>query len=237
MSFLKNMQKEHRVLLAVLAVILLIGIFWPRNNGPNLSVGVGAHIGNLRGSIEVEAYANGSDLKPQFVMFYAPWCGHCKRIMPAFDQLGENYEGVSVLKVNCDDQPEMAKAHGIQGFPTLKFFQNGMEDPQTYVVYDGERNLDGLQSFIRSQLRVEENFDNVAESMAINRKVRPMNGGYARHNNKIKEKFEPDTDLPLPSYAPADYNDANVAMNDMVTEPKPISTTSRVGSMFSKNTN
>jgi protein disulfide-isomerase-like protein len=202
MNFLKSWKNENKFILLILILILALAIFWPRNNGPNLSAGIGAHLGNLRGSIEIEAFGSGDD-KPQFVLFYAPWCGHCKRVMPAFDQLGEQYEGVSVVKVNCDENPEAAKMHQIQGFPTLKFFRNGMTDPQTYVVYDGERSLDDMKSFIQSQLHIKENFDNIQ-------------------------------DLPMPDSAPADYNDSNIAMSDMVEKPKPIRTTSQIGSMFSQ---
>lgn len=201
-NFLNSFRKENKVILVVLIVVLVIAVFWP-NNRPNLSAGIGAHIGNLRGTIEIEAFG-GADTKGEFVMFYAPWCGHCKKLMPAFDQLGSNFEGVTITKIDCDKNPDVAKAHGVQGFPTIKFFRNGMSDPQTYVVYDGERSVDGLKSFLMSQLQITEN-------------------------------FEADTDLPLPPNAPADYSDSNIAMNNMTKSPKPISTVSRVGSIFSKN--
>lgn len=202
LKFFNSFRKENKIVLSILIVILIVAIFWPSTR-PNLSAGIGAHIGNLRGRIEIEAFG-GADSKGELVMFYAPWCSHCKSLMPAFDQLGSNFEGITITKVDCEKNKDIAKAHGIQGFPTLKFFRNGMADPQTYVVYDGERTVDGIKSFLMSQLQITEN-------------------------------FEADTDLPLPPNAPADYSDANIAMNNMTKSPKPISTVSRVGSIFSKN--
>lgn len=58
--------------------------------------------------------------------FDAPWCPPCKVLGPILDQLHEDYEGrINLLKVNCDDAPELASSFGIMSMPTVIFFHDG----------------------------------------------------------------------------------------------------------------
>lgn len=59
--------------------------------------------------------------------YYAPWCGHCKRLAPTWDELGDAMSGTNVViaKVDCTVSKSVCTGAGVQGYPTLKLVQNG----------------------------------------------------------------------------------------------------------------
>ena len=58
--------------------------------------------------------------------FWAPWCGYCRRIAPAYDRIAEQYGGrILVAKINIDEAPELAKEEHIDVIPTLVLYKGG----------------------------------------------------------------------------------------------------------------
>lgn len=84
--------------------------------------------------------------KTAFVKFFAPWCGHCKKMKPAWDKLMEKYadsDSVVIADVDCigDGKPLCDKV-GVKGFPTIKF-----GDPSDLDDYKGQRDFESLDTF------------------------------------------------------------------------------------------
>lgn len=103
---------------------------------------VQAALGNVVTTVE-EWEAIPSD-KSVMVKFFAPWCGHCKQMAPAWDQLTEEYQdsdSLFVVKVDCtaDATQKLCMQSGVKGFPTIKY-----GDPLSLSDYQSGRDAESL---------------------------------------------------------------------------------------------
>lgn len=58
--------------------------------------------------------------------YWAPWCGYCRRIGPAYDKIAEEYSGsLDVVKINIDEEPLLANEEKIEVIPTLVLYRDG----------------------------------------------------------------------------------------------------------------
>eukprot|EP01061_Rhynchopus_euleeides_P026022 TRINITY_DN424_c0_g2_i1.p1 TRINITY_DN424_c0_g2~~TRINITY_DN424_c0_g2_i1.p1 ORF type:complete len:486 (+),score=213.94 TRINITY_DN424_c0_g2_i1:67-1458(+) len=86
--------------------------------------------------------------KDVFIKFYAPWCGHCKSMIPAYEQLGKTFEDnenivIGKFDATTNDAP---KGFDVQGFPTLKFVKAGSNE---IVDFNGGRDFEAMEAFIK----------------------------------------------------------------------------------------
>ncbi|WP_336055022.1 thioredoxin [Nitratireductor sp. CH_MIT9313-5] len=64
--------------------------------------------------------------EPVVVDFWAEWCGPCKMISPALEEISNELDGkVKIAKLNIDENPELAAQYGVRSIPTLLMFKNG----------------------------------------------------------------------------------------------------------------
>ncbi|VDP87668.1 unnamed protein product [Echinostoma caproni] len=89
-----------------------------------------------------------SEVEYTLVMFYAPWCGHCKHLKPHFEEasklLANAASNVRLARLDCTEHGEKCSEFGVTGYPTVKLFKNGVFHKE----YDGPRDTDGIRAFM-----------------------------------------------------------------------------------------
>ncbi|EZA46629.1 Thioredoxin domain-containing protein, partial [Ooceraea biroi] len=92
-----------------------------------------------------------------FVKFFAPWCGHCKRLAPTWDELNKKFianSNVNILKVDCtlEASKQLCNEQEVEGFPTLYLYRDGHKVTE----YNGSRDLEDLYEYVLTQYQVHD---------------------------------------------------------------------------------
>ncbi len=85
--------------------------------------------------------------------FFAPWCGHCKKLAPTYEKLADHFhrqqpQRVSVAKVDATAHPGLANLFDVQGYPTILLLRNGKK----LADYGGPRTFESLVEFVDDSL-------------------------------------------------------------------------------------
>ena len=82
--------------------------------------------------------------KPVLVDFFATWCGPCRQMSPVLDQIASERSDVKIVKVDVDENQNLAAQFGVMSIPTLVYIKNG----ETISVNVGGRGKAGLEAII-----------------------------------------------------------------------------------------
>ena len=87
------------------------------------------------------------------VAFYAPWCGHCQKLLPEWNAAATQLKGqIKLAKVDATVNQQLASRYQIQGYPTIKIFPPGDKTNSNIEEYNGPRDEDGIVQYALSKL-------------------------------------------------------------------------------------
>ncbi|VAH02505.1 unnamed protein product [Triticum turgidum subsp. durum] len=101
------------------------------------------------------------------VEFYAPWCGHCKKLAPEYEKLAASFKkakSVLIAKVDCDEHKSVCSKYGVSGYPTIQWFPKGSLEPKKY---EGQRTAEALTEYVNSEAATNVKIAAVPSSVVV----------------------------------------------------------------------
>lgn len=94
--------------------------------------------------------------KPVVVLFYAPWCGHCKQFHSDYERFAESAKGaIRVGAINADEHSSVSGQFGIRGFPTIKYWRMGSKSLNAPEEYQSQRTAGAVQQFMMTSVKTD----------------------------------------------------------------------------------
>lgn len=91
--------------------------------------------------------------KPTFILFYAPWCGHCQKFKEEYIRFASEVAGTARIgAVNADRFPVLGNEFNVKGFPTLIYWNLGNKRKSEFEVFNGARTSSALRHFLISRI-------------------------------------------------------------------------------------
>jgi len=130
--------------------------------------------------------------KHVLVKFYAPWCGHCQRLAPIYEEVAAAYEKdndkIIIAELNADEEKDIAKKYDIKGYPTIKLFTTKTKTP---IDYNNDRTLEAFVDFIEHETGIKAKIPKAHSDIIV------LNAG-----NFDEVVFAPNTNVLVLFYAP-----------------------------------
>jgi len=134
--------------------------------------------------------------KDVLVEFYAPWCGHCKSLIPTYEKLAnafQNEQNVVIAKIDADKHRDIGGRYGVTGFPTIKFFPRA--NKETPDDYSGQRELPDFVNFINHNANTKRTNDGTLDATAgrvatLDDLAKKFVSSGANHDSILKEAEE-----------------------------------------------
>ena len=87
--------------------------------------------------------------KPVMVDFWAEWCGPCRMVSPILDEIAAEYaDKIDIVKVNVDEEPQLAMQYGVTGIPMMAVFQGGSIAKQMVGARPKNAIVEDLSAFL-----------------------------------------------------------------------------------------
>lgn len=123
--------------------------------------------------------------------FFAPWCGHCKKLAPEYVEAASQLEpkNIAIAQIDCTENQELCQKQGIRGYPSLKVYKNGNLEP--FAEYQGARSSDAIISYMLKQaeaaVRVVEDEAEFQDMLHDNEEPLVVDGGVSDFNATFYE--------------------------------------------------